>query len=86
MLVTGLALKTGCALVPMAIHIEEDHTHVLTVKPEIEFERTGDIEKDRLVNTEKCSKAIEAFIREQPTQWVWMHERWKTRPEGEKDI
>ncbi|RKV87223.1 MAG: hypothetical protein D8B59_07170, partial [Bacteroidetes bacterium] len=29
------------------------------------------------------SDAIEQIIRENPTQWVWMHRRWKTRPAGE---
>ena len=26
----------------------------------------------------RCSEAIEEFIRLEPTQWVWMHKRWKS--------
>ena len=26
----------------------------------------------------RCSEAIEEFIRSEPTQWVWMHKRWKS--------
>ena len=74
-----MAMKLGCALVPLAIHIEPDNTHVFEIKPEIELIKTDDIQTDRLVNTEKCSHVIEGFIREQPTQWVWMHRRWKTK-------
>lgn len=27
-----------------------------------------------------CSGALEVAIRRSPEEWVWMHERWKTRP------
>jgi KDO2-lipid IV(A) lauroyltransferase len=31
--------------------------------------------------TAACTAGIEAAIRRNPPEWVWMHERWKTRPE-----
>jgi len=33
--------------------------------------------------TAACNAALEAAIRRHPEEWVWMHERWKTRP-GER--
>jgi KDO2-lipid IV(A) lauroyltransferase len=30
-----------------------------------------------------CSALLEAAIRRSPSEWVWMHERWKTRPGNE---
>lgn len=76
-----LAERTEVPIVPLAIHMNEDFTHTVEVRPEIELQKTGDARADRIANIEKCSKAVEAFIREHPEQWVWMHERWKTRPE-----
>jgi len=33
-----------------------------------------------ITNTQKMSDATETEIRKHPAQWVWMHERWKTKP------
>jgi KDO2-lipid IV(A) lauroyltransferase len=33
--------------------------------------------------TAACSAALEDAIRRHPTEWVWMHERWKTVPAGD---
>jgi len=30
-----------------------------------------------------CTAALEQAIRKHPTEWVWMHRRWRTRPPGE---
>ncbi|MBN2009258.1 lysophospholipid acyltransferase family protein [candidate division KSB1 bacterium] len=75
-----LALKTNASIVPMAIHIKRDNTHVVNIKPELPLIRTGDENRDIYENTLQCSKALEEFILDSPTQWVWMHERWKTKP------
>ncbi|MBN1352941.1 lysophospholipid acyltransferase family protein [candidate division KSB1 bacterium] len=75
-----LALKTGAAIVPMAIHIDERNRHIIEMEPEIDLQTTDDKENDRLLITLKCSKAIEKLLLKNVTQWVWMHERWKTQP------
>jgi KDO2-lipid IV(A) lauroyltransferase len=33
--------------------------------------------------TAACTRVIEEAIRRSPTEWVWMHQRWKTRPEAD---
>jgi KDO2-lipid IV(A) lauroyltransferase len=36
--------------------------------------------------TAEYTKAIETFVREDPTQYWWLHRRWRHRPKGEKPI
>ncbi len=74
-----LAMKTGASFVPLAIHLARDNTHVIEVGDEFQLTLTGEDERDVTANTLRCSKVVEAFILRYPTQWVWMHERWKTK-------
>ena len=36
--------------------------------------------------TAEYTKAIEDFVREDPTQYWWLHRRWKHRPKDEASI
>jgi KDO2-lipid IV(A) lauroyltransferase len=75
-----LAQHTGATILPVAIHIREDDTHLIEFGHEIQLQNTGVAKEDRTENVARCSKAVESFIRRNPTQWVWMHRRWKTQP------
>lgn len=65
----------------MSIHIQPDNRHLIEIQPEIELSTAGTKQQQRIANTRKCSKAVEKMLLIDPTQWVWMHERWKTKPE-----
>jgi KDO2-lipid IV(A) lauroyltransferase len=80
---TVLALKTGAAVVPTYVYLADDGKQHMHILPEVPFTVTGDDEADMITNTQKLNDFIEATIRRHPEQWVWMHERWKTK-QGEE--
>jgi Kdo2-lipid IVA lauroyltransferase/acyltransferase len=77
---TVLAMKTGAAIVPTYVHLGKDWQQHMHILPEIPITLTGDDEADMVSNTQRLTDFIEGVIRKYPEQWVWMHERWKTKP------
>jgi KDO2-lipid IV(A) lauroyltransferase len=71
-----LAMRTGAAVVPVAIHRLKDNSHLLEVGEEVLIKKSSNQTRDILENTKRCSKAIESFIMSYPQEWVWFHKRW----------
>jgi len=76
----SIALRTGAALVPTFIVRQKDDTHRVVVEKVLELKVTGALEEDIRVNTARFTKIIESYVRRYPEQWIWIHQRWKTRP------
>jgi KDO2-lipid IV(A) lauroyltransferase len=82
-----MALRTDAAIVPgFTIWDEALGKYRLRFDPPIELVRTGDLEADIVANTQKFNNVIEEYVRQYPEQWLWVHRRWKTRPEGEAPL
>jgi KDO2-lipid IV(A) lauroyltransferase len=79
-----IALETQSPVVMMYMKRIENNRHQFTILPEIPLVSTGSTEYDLLENTRIYTQMMERIIREIPSQWVWMHERWKTTPEDVK--
>jgi Kdo2-lipid IVA lauroyltransferase/acyltransferase len=81
------ALRTGAAVVPG--FLVWDRTlgkHRLRLDPPVELIQTGDLDQDVIQNTKLFNKILESYIRRYPDQWLWIHRRWKTRPQGEPSV
>jgi KDO2-lipid IV(A) lauroyltransferase len=85
--IARVALHTGAAVVPgYAVWDESLKKYRLRFEPPLELVRTGDVEGDIVENTRRFAKVTEEIIRKYPEQWVWVHARWKTRPQGEPPV
>jgi KDO2-lipid IV(A) lauroyltransferase len=76
-----IAAHSRAAVIPAyALWNEEEGRYVLRFNPPIEI--TGDAARD----TARLHAGLEAAIRANPDQWLWIHRRWKTRPPGEPSL
>lgn len=74
-----LALKTGAPVVPLFV-VRENSYFRAEFGREVPLIQTGDKTRDVEANTQQYTKIIESFICRYPDQWLWVHQRWKTRP------
>jgi len=82
-----VALHTGAAVLPgFSVWDAQIGRYRLRFEPPLALVRTGDDEADATANTALFTKVIEGYVRKYPEQWLWVHRRWKTRPEGEKPL
>ena len=77
-----MAAQTGAPVVPVFIRRTPEGRHVLEARPMIEPPPDRK-EETILAYTAACTRLIEDEIRRYPGQWLWLHKRWKSRPEGE---
>lgn len=82
-----LALRSEAPVVPGFLVWDGNiKKHRLEFGPEVQLIRTGDFKEEVQLNTAQFTRIIETYIRRYPGQWLWIHRRWKTRPEGDPDL
>lgn len=81
-----VAKKTGAAVLPgFMLWEESEQKYILRFGEEIPVQSTADDEADALANTARFTAVIEDWVRRYPDQWLWVHRRWKTRPDGTRE-
>ena len=73
-----LNLLTGVPIIPCFM-VRKDLGHEIEIGEPIELSAAGNRHRDILENTQRYTKIIEDQIRKYPSQWVWFHDRWKTK-------
>jgi len=74
-----IAAMSGVPVMPCCIERRPwGRGYVLTIQPPLPDFPTGHDERDALT----VNRATEALIRENPGQYLWVHKRYKRRPDG----
>jgi KDO2-lipid IV(A) lauroyltransferase len=82
-----IALRTGAAVVPTFTMWDAVlGKYRLHFDPSLNLINSGDDDADIAANTALFTKIIEDYVRRYPDQWLWVHRRWKTRPEGQPPL
>ncbi len=78
-----LSLRSGAVLLPMFIVWIGRGRHKIVVEPPLPLTREGRLEEDIRKTTADIAKLVEGYIEKYPTQWWWIHRRWKRRRKKE---
>ena len=75
------AAKTGAPIVPGIAWRDEDlrSYHIKTLDA-IHITKDEMSEEAIQLNMQKMTSTLERELRKKPEDWIWMHDRWKTRP------
>jgi Kdo2-lipid IVA lauroyltransferase/acyltransferase len=75
-----LAVRTGAPVVPIFARRGAGTGHTVVIRPALPPPSSNDPDAAVVELTARCTAEIERAIREAPEQWLWSHDRWRTRP------
>ncbi len=71
-----IARKTEAPVIPVFMN-REGTGHVMTIYPEVSLNREERSESALKEDTQHLSSYVDQYIKEHPTEWLWIHRRWK---------
>ena len=79
-----LAVRRGYpVLVGVACRLDGRYRFRIEVAAVLRAEPTGDLERDVAEMARRVNEALEELVRRHPEQYLWIHNRYRTRPPDE---
>jgi KDO2-lipid IV(A) lauroyltransferase len=76
----AIARLRGAPIIPAFIHEVASGKHEIIIHPAVRVEKTADRDADIYAATLQLTTIVEAHIRQYPSEWFCLHNRWKTKP------
>ncbi|MFO7984123.1 MAG: lysophospholipid acyltransferase family protein [Desulfuromonadales bacterium] len=74
--ITDMAMKKGVPIVPIFCYRNPDNTYRVVIQKAIHLEKSRE-KSDVIRNTAQLTAIIEDAILKEPSQWFWVHRRWR---------
>ncbi len=71
-----LALRFDCDVLPLRVERLDGARFRVTVFPPLPLPRSGERHADAAALMAEVNATLEAWIRDRPEQWLWVHRRW----------
>jgi KDO2-lipid IV(A) lauroyltransferase len=71
-----LALRFDCDVLPLRVERLDGARFRVTVFPPLPLPRSGEPHADAAALMARVNAILEAWIRDRPEQWLWLHQRW----------
>ena len=85
--IAKLALATNAIVMPaFAVWEKSKNKYVVYLESPVEYNSGDNSDKNVRELTQKITKIVEKYVRRYPDQWLWIHKRWNTRPEGGAEL
>ena len=82
----SLVLKHDYPALPVRCQRLKGAHFRLTIEKPLSIEKTGDSEKDAELFMTAANHTLERWIRDDPSQWLWVHKRWSDSKEMYKKL
>jgi len=82
--IATLAVKAGCPVLFSWIARVGPFQHRIFIEP-LEYPRTGSLRRDQQALARCFMRQLEEVVRAQPTEYLWLHKRYRTRPAEDPD-
>lgn len=79
-IIPQIALKNNTPIVPIFIYRNDDFSYRVVIEPPLVFTEKSTPESIQQC-TQKLTDTIESAVRKHPTQWFWVHRRWRKSAE-----
>jgi KDO2-lipid IV(A) lauroyltransferase len=71
-----LALRFDCDVLPLRVERLDGARFRVTVFPPLPLPHSGEPHADAAALMARVNEVLEAWIRDRPEQWLWLHQRW----------